>query len=127
MRGGQAPTRIQITTCWPPYQLRDDSPLKTALLTAEQQAGLSPVAKIAGPSNIGNYLAGRGIRRRPGSVSYTRACGAPSAAFQSQACSASSACIRRGVACPACSASCQHDRRSPGADSSAAIGERRQP
>ena len=42
------------------------------------------------------------------------------AAFQSQACSASSACIRRGVACPACSASCQHDRRSEGSASSAA-------
>ena len=46
-------------------------------------------------------------------------CSAFSAAVQSQACSASSACIRRGVACPARSASCQHDRRSPGSASSA--------
>src|SRR5512135_3071566 len=46
-------------------------------------------------------------------------CTAASAAFQSQACSASSACIRRGVACPAASASCQHDLRSPGSASSA--------
>ena len=46
-------------------------------------------------------------------------CSAASAAFQSQACSASSACIRRGVACPATSASCQHDLRSPRSASSA--------
>jgi succinyl-diaminopimelate desuccinylase len=58
---GTRPTRIEITTCWPPYQLPNDSPLKTALLAAAQQAGLSPSAKVAGPSNIGNYLAGLGI------------------------------------------------------------------
>jgi hypothetical protein len=48
-------------------------------------------------------------------------CSATSAAVQSQACSASSACIRRGVACPDRSASCQHDLRSPGSASSAPI------
>jgi succinyl-diaminopimelate desuccinylase len=58
---GTEPTRIQVTMCWPPYGLGDDSPLKTALLTAARQAGLSPAAKIARPSNIGNYLAGPGI------------------------------------------------------------------
>ena len=58
---GTEPTRIQVTMCWPPYRLGDDSPLKTALLAAARQAGLSPAAKIAGPSNIGNYLAGLGI------------------------------------------------------------------
>ena len=46
-------------------------------------------------------------------------CSAASAAVQPQRCPASSACIRRGVACPACSASCQHDLRSPGSASSA--------
>ncbi len=46
-------------------------------------------------------------------------CSAFSPAFQSQACPASSACIRRGVTCPARSASCQHDLRSPGSASSA--------
>jgi anti-sigma B factor antagonist len=46
-------------------------------------------------------------------------CSARSAALQSQACSASSACIRRGEACPASSASCQHDLRSPRSASSA--------
>jgi hypothetical protein len=50
--------RIQLTMCWPPYRLGNDSALKTALLTAARQAGLSPAAKIAGPWNIGNYLAG---------------------------------------------------------------------
>jgi succinyl-diaminopimelate desuccinylase len=30
-------------------------------LQAAGRAGLAPVAKIAGPSNIGNYLAGLGI------------------------------------------------------------------
>jgi succinyl-diaminopimelate desuccinylase len=63
---GTEPTRIQVTTCWPPYRLGDDSPLKTALLTAARQAGLSPAAKIAGPSNIGNYLAGLGIEATAG-------------------------------------------------------------
>ena len=59
-------TRIEITTCWPAYRLPDDSSLKTALLTAARQAGLSPAAKIAGPSNIGNYLAGLGIQATAG-------------------------------------------------------------
>jgi succinyl-diaminopimelate desuccinylase len=54
-------TLIKLTTRWPAYQLPDDSPLKTALLAAARQAGLSPAAKIAGPANIGNYLAGLGI------------------------------------------------------------------
>jgi succinyl-diaminopimelate desuccinylase len=63
---GTEPTRIQITMCWPPYRLGDDSPLKTALLTAARQAGLSPAAKVAGPPNIGNYLAGLGIEATAG-------------------------------------------------------------
>ena len=63
---GTEPTRIQLTMCWPPYRLGDDSPLKTALLTAARQAGLSPAVKIAGPSNIGSYLAGLGIEATAG-------------------------------------------------------------
>jgi succinyl-diaminopimelate desuccinylase len=58
---GTRRTVMEVTTCWPAYQLPDGSPLKTALLPAARQAGLSPAAKIAGPSNIGNYLAGLGI------------------------------------------------------------------
>ena len=58
---GTAPTEVEVTTQWPPYALPDGSPLRDALLTAAARAGLAPAAKIAGPSNIGNYLAGLGI------------------------------------------------------------------
>jgi succinyl-diaminopimelate desuccinylase len=63
---GTRPTGIEVTTCWPAYRLPDDSALKNTLLTAARQAGLSPSAKIAGPSNIGNYLAGLGIAATAG-------------------------------------------------------------
>jgi NADH:ubiquinone oxidoreductase subunit 4 (subunit M) len=36
-------------------------PLRTALLAAADAAGVAATAKVAGPSNIGNYLAGLGI------------------------------------------------------------------
>jgi succinyl-diaminopimelate desuccinylase len=58
---GTPPTRVEVTTRWPPYALPGGSPLRDALLKAAAWAGLAPVAKIAGPSNIGNYLAGLGI------------------------------------------------------------------
>ncbi len=58
---GTPPTHVDITTRWPAYRLPDDSSLKNALLAGARQAGLSPAVKIAGPSNIGNYLAGLGI------------------------------------------------------------------
>ncbi|MFI0451364.1 M20 family metallopeptidase [Actinomadura sp. 6N118] len=58
---GTRPTEVEISTRWPPYALAVDSPLRTALLGAAAEAGLSTSAKIAGPSNIGNYLAGLGI------------------------------------------------------------------
>jgi succinyl-diaminopimelate desuccinylase len=58
---GTAPTEVHVTTRWPPYALPDRSPLREALLTAAAQAGLAPAAKVAGPSNLGNYLAGLGI------------------------------------------------------------------
>jgi hypothetical protein len=56
----------EITTRWSAYQLPDESRLKTVLLTAACQAGLSPEAKVAGPSNIGSYLAGLGIQATAG-------------------------------------------------------------
>jgi succinyl-diaminopimelate desuccinylase len=62
---GTPPTGIEITTRWPPYALPDGSPLREALLQAAALAGLAPAAKIAGPSNIGNYLAGLGIPAVP--------------------------------------------------------------
>jgi succinyl-diaminopimelate desuccinylase len=55
------PTDVEITTSWPPFSLREDSPLRHALLDSAAALGLKPTAKIAGPSNIGNYLAGLGI------------------------------------------------------------------
>ncbi|HEX3963916.1 MAG TPA: M20/M25/M40 family metallo-hydrolase [Trebonia sp.] len=58
---GTQPTYVEVTTSWPPYALPGDSPLGTALLSGARSAGITARAKVAGPSNIGNYLAGRGI------------------------------------------------------------------
>ena len=55
------PTDVEVTTRWPPFALPDGSPLRDALLEAAGRTGLAPAAKIAGPSNIGNYLAGLAI------------------------------------------------------------------
>lgn len=55
------PTLVQLTTRWPPYALPADSRLRTTLLQAAHTFGVHPEPKIAGPSNIGNYLAGLGI------------------------------------------------------------------
>ncbi|RBM08192.1 M20 family metallopeptidase [Streptomyces sp. PT12] len=55
------PTRVAPHTRWPPYALPEHSPLRTALLGAAAAHGLRPEPKIAGPSSIGNYLAGLGI------------------------------------------------------------------
>ena len=58
---GTQPTDVEVTTRWPPYALPDSSPLRDALLKGATRAGMAPMAKVAGPSNIGNYLAGLGI------------------------------------------------------------------
>jgi succinyl-diaminopimelate desuccinylase len=58
---GTQPTHVEVTTSWPPYALPGNSPLRTALLSAARDAGITARAKVAGPSNIGNYLAGLGI------------------------------------------------------------------
>jgi succinyl-diaminopimelate desuccinylase len=58
---GTRPTDVEITTRWPPFALPVDSALRRALLSAAGAAGLDVAAKVAGPSNIGNYLAGLGI------------------------------------------------------------------
>ncbi|MGH4019548.1 MAG: hypothetical protein ACRDT0_09995, partial [Pseudonocardiaceae bacterium] len=39
----------------------EDSRLRTALVDAAKTAGVEVEAKVAGPANIGNYLAGLGI------------------------------------------------------------------
>jgi succinyl-diaminopimelate desuccinylase len=55
---GTQPTHVEVTTRWPQFALPEGEPLRTALLAAAEAAGVSAVAKVAGPSNIGNYLAG---------------------------------------------------------------------
>lgn len=69
---GTRPTLVQLTTRWPAYALPADSPLPTTLLRVAQAFGVGIEAKIAGPSNIGNYLAGLGIPATAGfGVTYT--------------------------------------------------------
>lgn len=58
---GTQPTHVELTTRWPAFALDEREPLRAALLTAASAAGVSATAKVAGPSNIGNYLAGLGI------------------------------------------------------------------
>jgi succinyl-diaminopimelate desuccinylase len=52
------PTHVEVTTRWPPFSLGEREPLRAALLKAAEAAGVAATAKVAGPSNIGNYLAG---------------------------------------------------------------------
>jgi acetylornithine deacetylase/succinyl-diaminopimelate desuccinylase-like protein len=62
--GGRPGPRFVLDACLdtaPFGALPDGSPLRDALLKGATRAGLAPVAKVAGPSNIGNYLAGLGI------------------------------------------------------------------
>lgn len=66
------PTLIEADTKWPPYALPADAPLRAALLDAAHTCGITVEPKIAGPSNIGNYLAGLGIPATAGfGVDYT--------------------------------------------------------
>ncbi|MEV7384305.1 M20 family metallopeptidase [Streptomyces lydicus] len=55
------PTEITSVASWPPFRLREGEQPAAALLTAAAEAGLAVRAKTAGPSNIGNLLAGEGI------------------------------------------------------------------
>jgi succinyl-diaminopimelate desuccinylase len=63
---GTGPTCIQPGMCWPAYVLPEDSLLRRALLNAAEEYGVPLETKIAGPSNIGNYLAGLGIAATAG-------------------------------------------------------------
>lgn len=56
-----APTLIEAHTRWPAYALPPSSPLRSALLEAAHAHAVLVHPKVAGPSNIGNYLAGLGI------------------------------------------------------------------
>ncbi|MES0833123.1 M20 family metallopeptidase [Nocardiopsis tropica] len=55
------PTLVEAHTRWPAYALPPTSPLRSALMEAAHAHGVPVQPKIAGPSNIGNYLAGLGI------------------------------------------------------------------
>ncbi|WP_232832188.1 M20 family metallopeptidase [Nocardiopsis sp. FIRDI 009] len=56
-----APTLVEAHTRWPAYALAEGAPLRDALVSAAAAYGVDVKAKVAGPSNIGNYLAGLGI------------------------------------------------------------------
>jgi succinyl-diaminopimelate desuccinylase len=58
---GTRPTAVEVTGHWPAFALPEGSALRAALLDAAAAAGLTVRPKIAGPSSIGNYLAGLGI------------------------------------------------------------------
>jgi succinyl-diaminopimelate desuccinylase len=55
------PTGITPVAAWPPYRLGAGQQPAAALLDAAGREGLAVRAKTAGPSNIGNLLAGEGI------------------------------------------------------------------
>jgi succinyl-diaminopimelate desuccinylase len=55
-------TEIQCRESWPAYRLPEDTPVAVALLEAAARHLQSPPsAEVAGPSNIGNYLASIGV------------------------------------------------------------------
>jgi succinyl-diaminopimelate desuccinylase len=58
---GPRPTGITPVASWPAYRLEKDRQPAAALLEAAAAEGLTVRAKTAGPSNIGNLLAGEGI------------------------------------------------------------------
>ncbi|MCL8011573.1 M20 family metallopeptidase [Streptomyces sp. AS02] len=55
------PTTITPVAAWPSYRLAEGQEPAAALLTAAAREGLTVRPKTAGPSNIGNLLAGEGI------------------------------------------------------------------
>ena len=59
---GDRPSEIRAHESWPAYRLPDDAPIAQALLTAAASyLDRPPAPKVAGPSNIGNYLSNCGI------------------------------------------------------------------
>ncbi|WP_406364512.1 M20 family metallopeptidase [Streptomyces sp. NBC_00645] len=56
-----SPTEVTPVASWPPFRLAEAEQPAAALLGAAAAAGLTVRAKTAGPSNIGNLLAGEGI------------------------------------------------------------------
>lgn len=63
-RATPAPRRStieRVTEPWPPFRLPAGHLLATALRDAARAVGLDPIAVVAGPSNIGNFLASHDI------------------------------------------------------------------
>ncbi len=61
------PTSLDAHTSWPPYQLPPTSPVASALAAAATEVmGRSIPRSVAGPSNIGNYLASLGVEATAG-------------------------------------------------------------
>lgn len=56
---GPAATRVTPVASWPPFQLQPHEQPAAALMGAAATVGLAVRAKTAGPSNIGNLLAGQ--------------------------------------------------------------------
>jgi succinyl-diaminopimelate desuccinylase len=57
---GPEPTTVTPVACWPPFQLRPEEQPAAALMASANAMGLAVRARVAGPSNIGNLLAGVG-------------------------------------------------------------------
>jgi acetylornithine deacetylase/succinyl-diaminopimelate desuccinylase-like protein len=61
-RGAAAPSRIEWLPGWPPYRVDDGHALVAALRDASRaELGQALPTAVAGPSNIGNYLAALGV------------------------------------------------------------------
>jgi succinyl-diaminopimelate desuccinylase len=60
---GLAPTEIEwLPDTWPAYRIDEQAPIVSALRDAASAAfGRRIPARVAGPSNIGNYLSTRGV------------------------------------------------------------------
>ncbi|MFN0185464.1 MAG: M20/M25/M40 family metallo-hydrolase [Aquabacterium sp.] len=57
-----AATRIDWIAGWPPNRVPDSHPMVAALQAASlEECGVALPARVVGPSNIGNYLAGLGV------------------------------------------------------------------
>lgn len=55
-------SKVEATTeSWPPFRLPAGHELPAAIRAGARMAGLDPAPVVAGPSNIGNFLAARGI------------------------------------------------------------------
>jgi succinyl-diaminopimelate desuccinylase len=55
------PSTVEVLTSWPAYRLDAADRMVGAILSGAGSVALAPVPKVAGPSNIGNFLAGLGI------------------------------------------------------------------